>query len=54
MQHNAKMKILGDYATQCYDEGFGRLGNTLLRWRYWETMQQNAMMKILGDYATHC
>jgi hypothetical protein len=54
MQHNAKMKILWDYAAQCYDEDIGRLCNTLLRWRYWETMQHNAKMKVLGDYAAQC
>jgi hypothetical protein len=55
MRHNVAMKILGDYATQCYDEDIGRLGNTLLRWRYWEIMHHNnATMKRVGDYATQC
>ena len=48
------MKILGDYAAQCYDEDNGRLWKTMLRWRYLETMQHNATMKILGDYAAQC
>jgi hypothetical protein len=54
MWHNATMKILGDYATQCYDEDSGRLCDTMLRWRFWEIMRHNATMKILGDYATQC
>ena len=54
MQQNVTMKILGDYVTQCYDEDIWRLYNTMLRWRYWETIQHNVTMKILGDYATQC
>jgi hypothetical protein len=47
-------RILGDYATQFYLEDIGRLCNTMLRWRYLETMLQNITMKILGDYAAKC
>jgi len=54
MQQNVTMKILGDYATQCYGEDIGRFCNKMLRWRYWEIIQHNVMMKILGDYATKC